>query len=170
MNIIGVGAVTGIDLEMSDHRAHGYDLMSLYVSRITLVVFFCEVILKLLAEGFEPWMYFLDRNDGYFNTFDFVVVACSIAFLGDSNGQTISFLRMLRLLRLLTFVKGVPQLRIIVAGLIQGVKSVIYIVLLLFLVIYMYAILGCILFGENDPVHFGTVAISMLSLFQVRKK
>jgi voltage-gated sodium channel len=49
----------------------------------------------------------------------------------------------------------------------QGVKSVFYIVVLLFLVIYIFAILGCILFGENDPAHFGGIGISMVSLFQV---
>jgi hypothetical protein len=46
-------------------------------------------------------------------------------------------------------------------------KSVIYIVMLLCLVIYMFAILGCILFGANDPAHFSSVGISMVSLFQV---
>lgn len=60
-NIIAVGIMTGIDLEMSENRAHKWDLLSLYVSRVTLVVFFLEVVLKLLSEGFEPWGYFFDR-------------------------------------------------------------------------------------------------------------
>jgi len=59
-------------------------------------------------------------------------------------------------------------LRVIVAGLIVGVKSVVYIVMLLFLVVYLFAIMGCLLFGANDPARFGTVPMAMLSLFQVR--
>jgi hypothetical protein len=31
----------------------------------------------------------------------------------------------------------------------------------------MFAILAAILFGENDPAHFGSIGISMVSLFQV---
>jgi hypothetical protein len=74
---------------------------------------------------------------------------------------------MLRLVRLLTFIKGVPQLQVIVSGLVTGLKSVTYIVMLLLLMIYMCAILACLFFGANDPGRFGSVAMSMLSLFQV---
>lgn len=42
-----------------------------------------------------------------------------------------------------------------------------YIVMLLFLVIYLFAIMGCLFFGVNDTARFGTVPTSMLSLFQV---
>ena len=73
----------------------------------------------------------------------------------------------MRLVRLLTFIKGVEQLRVIVAGLIQGLRSVTYIVLLLFLVIYIFAIVASLTFGINDPARFGTVPVSMVSLFQV---
>jgi hypothetical protein len=73
----------------------------------------------------------------------------------------------LRLVRLLTFIKGVEQLRVIVAGLVQGLRSVTYIVLLLFLVIYIFAIVASLTFGINDPARFGTVPVSMVSLFQV---
>jgi voltage-gated sodium channel len=39
--------------------------------------------------------------------------------------------------------------------------------MLLFLVIYLFAIMGCLFFGVNDTARFGTVPTSMLSLFQV---
>ena len=74
---------------------------------------------------------------------------------------------MLRLVRLLSFIKNVPQLRVILGGLVSGLQSVTWILTLLFLIIYLFAILGCLFLGENDPAHFGTVPIAMLSLFQV---
>ena len=75
--------------------------------------------------------------------------------------------RLLRLVRLLTFIKVVPTLRGIAGGLLVGIKSVTYIVILLFLIIYIFAIMGSMFFGRNDPARFGNVAISMLTLYQV---
>ena len=89
------------------------------------------------------------------------------ALMSGDNGATVGALRMLRLVRLLTFIKGVKQLRVIVSGLITGLKSVSYIVILLILVIYIFAIIACLFFGGNDPARFGTVATAMLSLFQI---
>ena len=42
-----------------------------------------------------------------------------------------------------------------------------YIVMLLMLIVYLFAIMGCLLFGAGDPAHFGAVGTSMLSLYQV---
>jgi hypothetical protein len=39
--------------------------------------------------------------------------------------------------------------------------------MLLFLVIYLFAILGTLLLGINDPANFGHVRLSMITLFQV---
>ncbi len=60
-----------------------------------------------------------------------------------------------------------PQLRVIVSGLLSGAKSVSYIVILLILVNYLFSIMGTLFFGINDTARFGTVPSSMISLFQV---
>ncbi|MCB0359860.1 MAG: ion transporter, partial [Bdellovibrionales bacterium] len=39
--------------------------------------------------------------------------------------------------------------------------------LLLLVIFYVYAILGVQLFGRNDPVNFGTIGMSMVSLFRI---
>ena len=61
-------------------------------------------------------------------------------------------------------------LKEILLGLVAGVRAVSSIMLLMFVVIFLYAIAGRIFFGENDPVHFGSVAIGMLSLFQANER
>ena len=165
-NIILVGVATGVDLENDE----GNPMLTAFVnatSSITLASFTLESICKIVAEGYTPQVYFTDPKNGSFNTFDFVIVLASYAFLGSENGSAIGALRMLRLVRLLTFIKGVEQLRVIVSGLITGLKSVSYIVMLLFLVIYIFAIMGCLFFGTNDPARFGSISQAMLSLFQV---
>lgn len=42
-----------------------------------------------------------------------------------------------------------------------------YILLLLVLVVYIFAVLGVEMFGANDPANFGNVTTAMLTLFQV---
>ena len=79
--------------------------------------------------------------------------------IDQSKAAALGGLRTLRLVRLLTLIKNVPQLRAIISGLVVGMKSVLYIVALLWLVIYIFAILGCNLFGANDPARFGTVSV-----------
>jgi voltage-gated sodium channel len=166
VNILLVGVATGLDLENAG-RDPWCAMFVGVVGVLTLVVFSAECVLKIVSEGTQPWHYFTDSENGSVNAFDFVIVVASLALVDSDNGGTVSALRMLRLVRLLTFVKGAPVLRVIVVGLIQGIKSVVYIVVLLLLVVYIFAILGTMLFGINDPVHFGNVAISMLTLFQV---
>mmetsp|Transcript_54194 Transcript_54194/g.107642 ORF Transcript_54194/g.107642 Transcript_54194/m.107642 type:complete len:99 (+) Transcript_54194:4-300(+) len=41
-----------------------------------------------------------------------------------------------------------------------------YVSMLLFLIYYIYAIVGCILFASNDPWHFRDVLNAMLTLFR----
>lgn len=41
-----------------------------------------------------------------------------------------------------------------------------YVSVLLFLLFYLYAVAAVFMFGENDPIHFGNLQISLLSLFR----
>ena len=61
-------------------------------------------------------------------------------FIKDGSGVTV--VRLLRLLRLLSLLKTSEQLRVIVVGLVQGLKSSVYIVFLLLLVTYMFSVIG----------------------------
>ena len=90
-------------------------------SMLTTTVFTMEVVCKIVAEGFEPLHYFTDPDLGRFNTFDFIIVFVGYLFMamGSDNGSALGALRMLRLIRLFTFVKGVPQLRAIIGGLLK---------------------------------------------------
>jgi voltage-gated sodium channel len=116
-NILLVGAATGVELD-NDGRDERISEAVNAVSLFTLAVFTLEVVLKVVAEAREPWRYLTDADNGSFNLFDLSIVVASYAFLGQGGGA-VGGLRMLRLVRLLTFVKNVPQLRVIVAGLVQ---------------------------------------------------
>ena len=97
--------------------------------------------------------------------YDIVVVVVSylLILLGADGGAA----SVCRLLRLLKIMNKLEELRGILLGLAAGLSAVASIMLLLLLVIFLYAIAGIVLFGENDPFHFGGVGRAMLTLFQV---
>ncbi|GMF19114.1 unnamed protein product [Phytophthora lilii] len=125
-----------------------------------LVVFTAEVILKIIAEGLEPWQYFRTA----WNVFDFIIVVGSFT---RGTGGMLTMLRLLRLLRVLKLVRAFPQLQVIVSALIKGVGSIGYIGLILLLCFYVFGIVGNMLFADNDPFHFQYLHFAMISLFQL---
>jgi len=131
---------------------------------VVLIIFTVEAVLKIFAEGLRPWYYFTDRLQGSWNTFDFfVVVLCYV----PSTGSMAPVLRLARLMRVLKLIQAVPQLQIIIKGLIQGLSSIFYITMLLLLVFYIFAIAAINLFRDNDPWHFPNIETALLTLFRV---
>ena len=47
-----------------------------------------------------------------------------------------------------------------------GISSIGYIAILLFLVFYLFAVMGMLLFKESDPAHFSGLGHAMVSLFR----
>jgi voltage-gated sodium channel len=124
-----------------------------------IAIFTVEVLIKIGAEGSKPWNYFRDA----WNVFDFIIVtACYLPF----DNQYITVLRLIRLLRVLRLLRALPKLQVLVGALFKSIPSMGYVALLMGLLFYVFAIAGVLLFGRNDPVHFGNLTKSLLSLFQ----
>lgn len=86
------------------------------------------------------------------NIFDFTVTMFSLFF---------SAFAIFRLLTLL------PGLNKITQMIIRSVPSVGYVSLLLSIHTYFYSIIGVLIFSKNDPEHFGSIVLALISLFQV---
>jgi voltage-gated sodium channel len=100
------------------------------------------------------------------NCFDFVVSFASLALMSSFtqlDSGVVSFVRLMRSLRLLSLLQRFEELKVILDGFWQGLESFTYIGLLLGMVFYVYAILGFYEFGDNDPVHFGSLGAAMVS-------
>lgn len=149
-----VGVETYPEIEKKYHTLlHALDLA-------IITIFAIEALLKILAEIPKPWRYF---RDGW-NIFDFTIVAaCFLPF----DNQYITVLRLIRLLRVLKLLRAFPKLQILVGAIFKSIPSMGYVSLLMILLFYVYAIAGVFLFGHNDPMHFGNLHNSLLSLFQV---
>jgi voltage-gated sodium channel len=122
-----------------------------------LALFVAEIVIKIGSFGSRPWQYFRSA----WNVFDFVIVALCLLPI---HAEYVVVLRLLRTLRLFTALQG---LQVLVSGLLRGIPALGYVGLLLLLHFYIYAVIGTFLFGDNDPIRFGNLHQSMLTLFQV---
>ena len=158
-----VGAQTYPSIEYDPHLRAIFEAFD----DLILLIFTAEAGLKILSFDLRPHRYFATslhpRGWAGWNIFDFGIVVASWAM--DSNMATL--LRLLRLLRVLKLVKAVKSLQMILAGLYKGAAAIGYILLLLLLVFYLFGIVAMIMFRGNDPQHFGTLGLTLLSLFRM---
>ena len=152
------GLVVGLDSYPKISDKYGTILHTL--DSIILGLFVFEIGIKMISFGTRFHEFF---RDGW-NTFDFIIVgACLLPF----DGQSIIVLRLLRVLRIVRLVGTIPELKLIVNTLLKSIPSMGYIGALLFILFYIYACLGTFLFRENDPIHFESLHLALLSLFRV---
>jgi voltage-gated sodium channel len=156
--IIVAGIVVGI--ETFPELEHAYSGLWKVLDKLILAIFTIEIIIKMIALAPNPLRFF---KAGW-NVFDFIiVVVCYMPF----GGGYAAVLRLFRLLRVLRLVTVVPKLQILVGAILRSLPSMFYVTVLLGLLFYIYAVVGVMFFRENDPVHFGDLWTSMLSLFRV---
>ncbi|WP_108807428.1 ion transporter [Aquimarina spinulae] len=156
--ILVAGVLVGIATYPKFSSEH--EIVLEVLNEIILGVFIIEIVVKVIAEGRKPWLYF---TDGW-NVFDFIIVAAAFLPFG---GSSIAILRLLRLLRVLKLIKALPKLQMLVGALLKSIPSMGYVSILLLLLFYIYAVAGVFFFSENDPIHFQDLQRSMLSLFRV---
>jgi hypothetical protein len=161
--IIIVIIIAGINVGV---QTYSEDPLLSLLDAVILICFSVEVLLKILAEGFKPWRYWTGK-DWKWNNFDFTIVFMSLPFWGGLFGSgSLALLRLVRLMRLGKLIKKIPALQMIVQGLTGGLSSIGYILILLFLVYYLFAVVGFYFFGENDPFLFGNIPMAMITLFR----
>ena len=156
--ILLAGVVVGTQTYPSMVIKHGHTLE--FLDKLILWLFVLEIVIKMFALGRNFLSFF---KDGW-NCFDFFIV---VAGLSPFNGESVIVMRLLRLLRVLRLIKAMPELKLLVNTLLKSIPSMGIIAVLLFLLFYIYAVLGAFTFGENDPVHFGSLHLGLLSLFRV---
>ena len=127
---------------------------------LILGAFIIEACLKICAVAPRLKQYF---GDGW-NLFDFSVIVLSLL---PATGELAMIARLARLLRVLRLISALPELRLIVATLMRSIPSMGNIMLLMSIIFYIYAIAGYHLFHTNDPQHWGSLGLSLLSLFRI---
>ncbi len=155
--IVAAGILVGVETYREFAKEHHHVMHVL--DQIIIWIFVAEVVVKMWAEWPKPWRYFFDP----WNVFDFLIVA---ACFMPVDAQYVMVLRLARLLRVLKLVRALPKLQVLVGALLRSIPSMAYVSLLLLLLFYVYAVAATFMFAKNDPVHFATLPLSMLSLFR----
>ena len=145
-----------LGLETSDALMARHGAWLRLVDQLLLSVFVLEIGLRLIAwrKAFfrDPW-----------SVFDFAVIA--IALIPASG--PLAVLRSLRVLRVLRVLTIVPSMRRVVGGLLAALPGLGSIAMVLLLVYYVFGVVATQLFGDRFPDWFGTLGLSLYTLFQV---
>ena len=143
-----------------------YDLSDLtkklinYLDYSITVFFVIEIIIRFIGEPNKK-----DFFKSGWNIFDSTIVLISLTPI--PNNSSFLLLRLLRVFRVLRIISVIPELKKIIEALLNSVKRVFYVSLLLFIILYIYATIGSILFSEDIPERWSDLGVSMITLFQV---
>ena len=163
---------------------------------IFTAIFLFEMLAKLLADKVDYFM------DGW-NILDFIIVICSVidtwilpSIVQNVSGDSVilgalRIFRLLRLCRVLKLLHAFPELMLVLEGIVSSLRSLLWVGLLLFVVIYAFSILVVQMVGQPDQgfqaynrseaalhrdstvhlfnsyMYFGTLSRAMISLFGV---
>jgi voltage-gated sodium channel len=123
-----------------------------------LAFFMIELVLRFGAHLPAPAGFFRDR----WNLFDLLIV---VAPLLPGVRENVTLLRLLRLARIVRTFRLFPSLRVILIGIRRSLPGLASFLLVTVLLLYGYAILGWMMFGDAYPDKYGTAGQAMLTLF-----
>ena len=124
------------------------------------IFFVIELLIRLIGEPKK-----INFFKSGWNIFDTFIVLISL--IPISNSSSFLLLRLLRVFRVLRIISIIPELKLIIEALLGSIKRVFYVSLLLFIILYIYATIGSILFSSDIPQRWNDVGVSMITLFQV---
>lgn len=141
------------------------------------VAFFIEMLIRQSQLG---WDYFLDP----WNVFDYVLVVLSCVDLAvsvsdEGSMAAVRIIRLLRLLRIVRNIRGIRMFRelwMIIQGLLDSLRTMGWVALLLFIIVYCVAVVITTVVGHSEhakerwvssQIYVGTVYRSMWTILQV---
>jgi len=146
--------------------AKTYELSPLATNLVTwmdwfiTIFFLVEISIRFLGE---------ERKTDFFrnpwNIFDTLIVTVSLIPINNTDLALVA--RLVRVFRVLRMISVIPELRLLLNSLIKAMPQLGYVILLMFIIFYIYAAIGSTLFENINPVLWGDISISLLTLFRV---
>ena len=125
---------------------------------VFLAVFVVELGLRIASYGRRPQDFF--RNG--WNIFDFVVIGA--AFVPGVR-ESSTLLRLARLARVVRIVRLLPDIRVLFVGVLRSLPPLVSIALLTTVILFVYGMIGWLLFSEELPEEWGNIGEAMLTMF-----
>ena len=138
----------------------GMASVTLFLDWFISAFFLTELTIRFLAEKQKRFFF-----RSFWNWFDTLIVVISLIPADDSELALIA--RLVRVFRVLRMISIIPELRILLVSLVKALPQLAYVMLLMFIIFYIYAAVGSTLFENINPVLWGDITISMLTLFRI---
>jgi len=174
------GIFIGLQTQASLEGEPGYEWF--FANLVFSAFFSVELLVRLCVSGFRA---FLKGAEKWWNLFDILMVLISLVDIvvevlsRTSSGAKFSVVRTLRLTRLSRLVrifrlKQMSELGLMVRGLLGGLRTLLWAVVLLFFTLYVIAILATSTIGANQQTVpgfngeelFSTVPLSIFTTFR----
>nr|WP_221218701.1 MULTISPECIES: ion transporter [unclassified Mycolicibacterium] len=149
---------TMLGLETFDSVAAGYHGAFDVLYNVILAVYVIELLIRFTAVGWNA----REFAKSHWNVFDFVVIAAS--FLPGLR-STAMLLRLVRLARIVRIIRFLPDLRVVIGAIARSIPGVASLAAATALLIYIYGMLGWVLFSNHDPDHYGNIGRAMLTMY-----
>lgn len=156
--IAGVIVANAVTLGLGTYpgMAHNGTLNTL--NNLFYAVFVVELVMRIASYGSKPWQFY--RNG--WNVFDFITITAALIPFASGSAQALRLVRLARIARLVRFV---PDVKVLTASVVKSLPSLGSLVVLTFLLVFVYGMLGWTLFGEQLPHDWGNLTTAMLTLF-----
>ena len=155
--VIALNAIAlGLETYPSIDAAAGRELRS--ANDVILGVFVVELALRMAAYADRPVAFW---RSGW-NVFDFVVVTASFV---PGVRENATLLRLARLLRVVRAVRLLPDLRVLTVAVARSVPGVASLAAITLLLVYVYGMVGWVVFSAHDPENFANVGQAMVTMF-----
>jgi voltage-gated sodium channel len=186
--LICLNALT-IGLETDANRSQNTSGWWYVIEVLFSLAFLVELVCRVQAHGPN---YFTDPNERGWNLLDASIVTVSLVDtlilmpLGMSKSlrfvSMLRFVRLMRLARLIRLLRFFRELWLVASGLIQALKTLAWIILVLFIICYIGSIFTTIMVGRNDrdfnvyykesgkwdhEYYFKTIGRSLISFLQI---
>ena len=124
------------------------------------VIFLVEIVIRFVGEPNKKRFF-----HNFWNVFDTLIVVVSLVPIQSGDMAVLG--RLVRIFRVLRMVSIIPELRLLINSLVKALPQLGYVMLLMFIIFYIYAAVGATFFADINPVLWGDISISLLTLFRV---
>jgi voltage-gated sodium channel len=157
LSVIVANAVV-LGLQTYDDIVDEYGGLLDLLNDVFLAFFVGELGLRMASYGRRPLSFFREP----WNVFDFVIIAA--AFVPGLRSNS-TLLRLARMLRVVRVVRLLPELRVLTLAMARSLPPLFSMAVLTAVILFVYGMIGWVLFGDEDPDRWGDIGEAMLTLF-----